>query len=384
MLRRQQLHDAIERLRILAPADQWQIMSELDRAEQDYKLMLRYAFNSAAPDPERTRLHADISRRLRGVLLLIVRRAIAVDSPSLYFSTLRYEQTRPSDSIASLIGAYRSGLSGASLFARSTGLDGGQSLTPVERERSERRIFNRVWTTFPLSASDAEAIGSLWADPAMPDRLPVMLVGALLMGSLEYPDDEALRLLLDAALTGSTTRLKMRAATAALLLIGTRAGAPMPRAVTSRLDSLAETPEWKQTVLLVWKHFMHSKITDRIDGKFRDEVLPAMMKLSDKMPDLSSFADPEALMERNPQWEEMFEKSGIGDKLAELSKMQQEGADLYHSTFSMLKSYPFFNEMANWFMPFDPEHTDAVSAIGHDTSLADVVGVTPFMCGARG
>lgn len=353
MLREHRLHDAISRLRILAPAGQWQISSEIDRAEQDYKLMLQYAFGNGGADPERARLHADISRRLHMVLLTIVRRALAVDSPSLYFSTLRYEQTRPADSIEALLAAYRSSMAQSSLFNRSTSADGAGSFTPERREQAERRIFNRVWTTFPLSRQDSEAIRTLWTDPSVPDRLPVQLVGALMLGSIEMPDNEALALLLDAAIGGSTERLRMRAATAALLLIGRRGpDYHLPAAVKARLESLAETPDWPDVVKDVWRYFNFSKLTDSLDSKFREEVLPSMKNFASKIGN-----DPEAFLESNPEWEEMMEKSGIGRKLEDFQKLLADGGDVTHSSIGMAKTDSFFNEIANWFMPFDPEHS---------------------------
>lgn len=36
--------------------------------------------------------------------------------------------------------------------------------------------------------------------------------------------------------------------------------------------------------------------------------------------------------------------------------MQMEGADVFMSTFSLLKRFDFFNTMSNWFIPFYPDH----------------------------
>ncbi|MDE7388823.1 MAG: tetratricopeptide repeat protein, partial [Muribaculaceae bacterium] len=143
---------------------------------------------------------------------------------------------------------------------------------------------------------------------------------------------------------------------------------------------LAESPDWHSTVKLVWQQFIRSRLTDRIDGKFRDEVLPAMMKLKDKLPSDINMIDPEALAEINPEWEEMFEKEGLSKKLAELSELQNEGADLNHSTFGQLKQFPFFSDMANWFMPFDSDHTAVAEAASRTSSLSDVLSGAPFLC----
>lgn len=35
-----------------------------------------------------------------------------------------------------------------------------------------------------------------------------------------------------------------------------------------------------------------------------------------------------------------------------------EGADVFHSTFSNLKNFPFFGELSNWFLPFDAQYSE--------------------------
>jgi tetratricopeptide (TPR) repeat protein len=63
------------------------------------------------------------------------------------------------------------------------------------------------------------------------------------------------------------------------------------------------------------------------------------------------------LEKKNPEWQKILDESGLTDKLQEFSELQLEGADVFHSTFSNLKSYPFFQEMSNWFLPFNPRHS---------------------------
>ena len=100
--------------------------------------------------------------------------------------------------------------------------------------------------------------------------------------------------------------------------------------------------------------------TDKITKRMREEILPEVMKMS---PIIKDKLDAENLIksddwgEENPEWNEILEQSGIADKLQELTELQLEGADVYMSTFSMLKNFPFFNETSNWFLPFDPEYS---------------------------
>lgn len=81
--------------------------------------------------------------------------------------------------------------------------------------------------------------------------------------------------------------------------------------------------------------------------------------------------------DKNPDWEDAFEQSGLGDKLREMNELQLEGADVYMSTFSSLKSYPFFREVQNWFYPFSKQQSNVLKAlkqVGNEgSSLLDLI-----------
>ena len=105
--------------------------------------------------------------------------------------------------------------------------------------------------------------------------------------------------------------------------------------------------------------------TDTITKKLREEILPEIMKVSpllkDKM-EADSLLKSDEWEESNPEWQELLEKSGVQDKLQELTELQMQGADVYMGTFAMLKSFPFFNNISNWFLPFDSQYS-AVSEL---------------------
>jgi tetratricopeptide (TPR) repeat protein len=87
------------------------------------------------------------------------------------------------------------------------------------------------------------------------------------------------------------------------------------------------------------------------------------------------------LNEENPEWQELLDESGISDKLKELSELQLEGADVYMSTFSLLKSFPFFSTFSNWFLPFDAQYS-AISELfkTDDKSLLSAFVNNNVMC----
>jgi tetratricopeptide (TPR) repeat protein len=64
--------------------------------------------------------------------------------------------------------------------------------------------------------------------------------------------------------------------------------------------------------------------------------------------------------------------------------MQLEGIDVYMSTFSNQKFYPFFHELPNWFLPFYPEHSSLFELFDQQSStgsgILDLVLKSGFLC----
>lgn len=78
----------------------------------------------------------------------------------------------------------------------------------------------------------------------------------------------------------------------------------------------------------------------------REEIIPEMLKNVSSMRNMRfGFEENEEENDdKNPDWADAFEQSGLGDKLREMNELQLEGADVYMSTFAALKSYPFFGK----------------------------------------
>ena len=72
------------------------------------------------------------------------------------------------------------------------------------------------------------------------------------------------------------------------------------------------------------------------------------MKIDEETFDISS-------LEENPEWMESLQNSKLSKKMQEIFKIQSEGGDIFMSAFNQLKTFPFFNEISNWFAPFSED-----------------------------
>lgn len=350
------------------------------RLRQDYHLLKRYALDGIA-DPQRAQVRAAICSGIKSLADRLVRQNEARTSPRLYFSTLRYEAAQTDSSIPGLAKKYMD------LSARiGLAMLGGMRSARLMEERTAlaSRLFRLVWVTYPFNSEQSVAVAGIISDQGVDKDMKQMLVSALMLGALEYYDERRLLLLGEIYLGNSEAEWGITALCALLLVMWMhrrRISTPRMRAM---LATMSEQPKWREEVKMIFLQFLRARDTERITRKVNDELIPGMMKIKPdierKIQELSADAlsDPES-MEENPEWEDMLAKSGLADKMRELSEIQAEGGDVMMSTFSRLKGFPFFNDIVNWFRPFS-EDTPEVVASGVSEVLISAIAGSGALC----
>lgn len=363
----------------------WGLSRELAQTEENYRMMLSYA-SRGAEDPGRADMVVTLGNTILEITDRLERENLLPAEPTLYYNTLRYERSQTGDTLGSLLDRYLKVLAEGSIFnVVSSGNSTPQGKSSMlDREALERRIFNRIWVTFPLSATEEEALSLAFADERMPDYARELFGWALVLGGLQFFDSRRVGLLLD-LYSRKSLRVSGVGLIGVCLILNAFPNRKLSRRVELKLAAVRDTPDWTGDLRMVNMALVKTIDTDRITAKIRDEVVPGMMKLKPeidkKLKHNIEELDP-AEMEENPAWQEVLENSGLADKLKEMSEIQQEGGDVMMGTFSHLKSFPFFNDVANWFLPF---HSDYSAFAGSDNregtnTVADIIAAAPFLC----
>ncbi len=380
------LYDAFAQLRYLSQSVMvWEITDELDQLEKSYQMMLNYAIQGV-DDPARETFCKSIVRRIHELLDKVVRCRLLAEESTLYYSTLRFEQMHPSDSLLKLIDAYNEVVDKTSIYNLITSQSGAQSSaeTKKEKEQLEKRIFNRIWTTFPLNREDEDVLNKVMASNAQSQNFQELLVSALLMGAIEFYDSRKLKVLLN-AYANENQYVSVKALIAILLIMYCyNQRIVEDEKLINQINTIKEIANWNKDVKTAYLEFIRTRDTERISKKMQNELIPEMLKLrpdiSKKINDSTAMIDMSSL-EENPEWEELLNKSGITDKIKELSQLQEEGSDVFMSTFSHLKSFPFFTDIANWFLPFSLDHSLVSDTLGSDVSIVgDLIENAPYLC----
>lgn len=360
----------------------WSVTDEIGRLRDAYTYMSSYALDGRE-DPGREGLYAALVRDIRALSDRMARVAQARDTSSLYFDTLRYASLHPEEGIRPVIERLQEVTSRLSLQS----FGGKTSREDVaERERLETRLFRAVWIAFPLSRADYDLLRAYLEADTTPRHVRQLLVSALLLGQLQYPDERRVELLADLYMAHADKAISetaMRALVALVISLWAWRDVHFSSPLAAKLAAMAEMPRWDADARMVSLLLLRTRDTEKITRTLNEEVIPSMLKIR---PDIykklnhdGSLPD-DALTDANPEWEELMKRTGLDEKLRKLSELQEQGADVMMATFSHLKSFPFFSEIANWFMPFHDEHSAVLAATeagGGD--MADMVAASEFV-----
>lgn len=380
LLSQGRLHEAIVMLKSISERKMlWEVTDRINRVEESYRYMLRYAMEDVA-DPHRDIIYNNIKQDLSVIYDRLIRQVNTQTGSSIYYTTIRSGKVRP---VAEAVVQYRAILQSNDAFSVASGMSQGASL--LETESAEASLFESVWVNFPYSGDDGKALDQLLDDASIPGHVKILVVSALMLGGLEFFDSKRVLALANAyALENADEQLRMTALTALLLLLYVNRDKEMPSEVTARIEALRDIAGWQSDIKTVYLELIRTRDTERIANKLRDEIVPEMIKMKPEIDkrirtDFEQGIDPMEL-EENPEWQDFLETSGIADKMKELSEIQEEGGDVLMGTFSQLKSYPFFYNPANWFRPFHAD-SSVVAQLGDDTNvLGELIAQSFFMC----
>lgn len=389
LLSEKRLAEAFAELRQTAQTLQnWQLNNRLDELEESYKYMIRYVADGCN-DPQREEIHNGITAKLMELADITEQELTVQNSPKLYYETLRMERKYPR-SLEALLEAYRECADKTALFYElpADKRDSDQERTLLmEKEKAANAVFKHLWVTFPVTADDAETLDQLFADASATAEIKELAMAATMLSLLEHYSEHLLLSLLDlyAANAFNDASLSMKALCCALIAMHChRETIQHSSAISLRIANIADSERGRRDIMTVFLQFIRSRSTERISQKVRDELVPKLMKLSPEMRRKmrDGFSDDIEEIAKNPDWQEMLNESGITDKMQELSRMQAEGSDVFLSSFARLKSFPFFNDVANWFVPFTPRHSSIfrVFAGNSGSMLLSMVDRTGAFC----
>lgn len=364
----------------------WNIFSETDDLEQSYRYMIKYAAEGI-DDPHRKDIYENITTKLYDICESAINELTINVSQKYYYRTIRYVRGLNTDletSISSLITATGRESTYSELPDNDKNIE---ILTKIRTdiENIESSIFKKIWTIFPVKQSDADSIKGILTSEKIPRQMQELAIAAIMMNLLEHYNENMLAMLIDTYTCSTDTVLQLKSLSSALIIMHKyRDSIRNSQKLSIKIENLYDNKQACSDIMTIFLQFIRSRGTERITRKVQNELVPELMKLRPelrrKLQGSELPEDAEALAD-NPDWQEILDKSGITDKMLELNRMQSEGNDVFMSSFSKLKTFPFFKEIANWFMPFDMKHSAALKIFKSEKSpLIEMINRSGVFC----
>ncbi len=212
-------------------------------------------------------------------------------------------------------------------------------------------LFNASYDSFLWNDEAAAQAQEVIDSALIAENDKILMTSGLFINCLQAFDARKIIFFADnySTATSSMLRIRMLVAVAFTLYTYRKRLFAYP-VITSKLKDLCNNPRFTIDMQNLQKLIIESLSTHEVDRKMREEIIPAMLKSHNFNPEKFGIDSLEEISESNPEWKNFEQQVG---KLAEL---EAAGADIYYSTFSTLKRYPFFNNAANWLYPFEENH----------------------------
>ena len=245
----------------------------------------------------------------------------------------------------------------------------------TRHEDTLKLLFLQTWTNSVWSSAEAEQAKTMLESELLLESDLCLFVSAVTVSLLECFDVRKLLWLMD-AYQHSNTQIGQRG------LIGMAFAfhrysdrLHLYPAIENRIASVNEVKQLDKDLMLIQRQILLSQETEKIDKKMREEIIPEMIKNVSSIRNMKfGFEESdEEKDDRNPDWTSMLDEPKLGEKLREMNELQMEGADVNMSTFSALKSFPFFREIQNWFYPFDKKHSSIIKQSKEQNDQNDVL-----------
>ncbi len=363
---------ALDKTGMLVDELQWpEISDQYNEILRNYRYMLQY-FVQGANDPEQKTIFSKMTAKLIAMNFHLHEELLMRNSTAFEYIQKRYFPHKLH--FRSSIDLFDS----LNYYHNQTALLSSDSDENHTREKNRLRsnfekllpdLFSIFWLNTHYQQAEKQLAKGIMSDdyPGVTEKN--LLISGLTLNIWRMFDEEKLIMLIDAC-SSSNLQAQQRALVG-LCFILTRYDDLLPffPAIRNRIMVLSDSPrvyEYLKNILIL---IVGTADTEKITRKMKEEILPEVMKISPIIKDKLESDMPlnsEDWDEENPEWQDILSQSGVADKLQELNELQLEGADVYMSTFAMLKNFGFFNEISNWFLPFDPEMLEIKTLFTND------------------
>jgi tetratricopeptide (TPR) repeat protein len=324
---------------------------------ETYKNMLKYSFE-LVPDPERVKIH---NRLQQSVIELVDDiRDIWIEKVDLF------ERNRQKEQILHFEAGHLTDIPQTLLkLSKEANIEHKENTGNIENNPEEPMqlmslMFHWLWLRNRYTGEIISFFNQMINAEEVDWSIKALMISALTLAHMRHFDREKFNLLFDLA-RHENPQLRQRAIIGLFLsLLLYQKRLPLYPDIINRLKSIPDDPKFQERLFAILLQYIRASETEKITKKIQQEIVPEVMKIKSELEiklNLEELLTKEKFDEKNPEWENFFKDApDVYQKLEQFSKMQIEGADVFMGAFAMLKNFPFFQELTNWFVPFKSDN----------------------------
>ncbi len=329
------------------------VLDSLTIHESNYQNILKYSFTSIV-DPEREKIY----KQLLVSLLECADRLMQVQIIG-----------RINEHNSSLIKSFISGL-----YFREQLLDSYLNLfknnlssVNIDKDFNVDDLFNLLLHTDRFGEREKDLVTLVFQNTSISWYVKAQLIGAVSLSLQRYFDVAKFNILMDCVNEHENVIWHRALVALVIACIQYERRIELYPALLYRIMAYKGNNEIEKNVELIVIQILRARDTEKISRKFREEIIPEVEKLRPKITErmkLDDILSENMFEEENPEWQNFFQDTpGLYDKMEQISKLQQEGADVFITAFGQLKHFAFFNTLSNWHVPFYKDNQEVRQAL---------------------
>lgn len=328
---------------------------EFDAIGKDFRLMQDFMLRGFN-DPQREQMYNTLVRRLYRVAadLLISWNCKNTDT---YITAFRISDhlNMGHDFIRSVLEGFVSDIAMLSLEPEDMQKERSAALYNRHQTFMER-LFNALWISCQWTVDDEDFYTTLLLSPMIDTTDQQLILSALLIANMNHFDIHKFQTLVNVYEHAEDEHVRQRALVGWVLTIFDEMDIfPEQR---SHIERLCEDRQTTRELLELQQQLFSCMDAEKDHEHIQRNIMPDIMRNSNLT--ISRFGiqekeeDPTDRILGNSDEDEKMEQ--MEANIQKMMSMQQQGSDIYFGGFRQMKRFPFFSQMANWFMPFYIAH----------------------------
>lgn len=353
---------------------------DFSRIEQDYRLMLN-AFRQGYKDPKRDNIFNNIVDRLY-IFIMNVDIDNEIRNMPDFARCAQYaaKYSHDYDTIRKRMEGFVADVAMLSLYNEKITGERGMRIYKNHRDYMSS-LFCHILTSHLWRDNDRQFFTTLILSKTIETNDALLLLGAITLANFFFYDIRKFKTLMDVYRQTADVSMRQRA------LVGWALTADDKQIYKEQKEILVDACKEKiiqEELLSLQKQILYCCDSENVKNEVQRNIVSPLMefgsintnifgKLKEKDRDtLEEILNPSADDERNEKIEESIQR---------FNQMQQEGKDVFYAGFSAMKTFPFFQNLSNWLLPYDENHPDLDKLrkiLGNNLLLENMKDKTPF------